>query len=80
MKQIDQEPGGYRVQRPDGSWTARVNKPLCRWMSIIGAGFLVWMGASFAQSGGDPLSALFFALGGFAVGALFTLSLKSIDW
>jgi membrane associated rhomboid family serine protease len=78
--QIDQKPEDYRVQRADGSWTQRVNKPLCRRLSLIGAGFLVWMGASFAQSGGDPLTAAFFALFGFLIGGLFTLSLKSIDW
>lgn len=78
--QIDQDPGEYRVQRPDGSWTQRVNKPLCRWLSLMGAAFLAYLGVRFAAEGGNGDFPLVFGIGGFFVGALFTLSLKSLNW
>ena len=75
MKEIDQDPGEYRVQRPDGSWTQRVNKPLCRWMSIT-LGIVTVM-AALAPGETLPIAIAFM---GFLTGGLFTLSLKSIDW
>lgn len=80
MHQIDQDPGDYRIQRPDGSWTQRVNKPLCRWGAIIGIGFFTWMAIAFQQDGGSISTAVLFGAIGFLVGGLITLSLKSIDW
>lgn len=75
MKQIDQEPGDYRVQRPDGSWTQRVDKGLCRWLSILSGSF-----ALMAALAPGEKSALAIAVMAFLSGGLFTLSLKSIDW
>ena len=76
MNQIDQGPGDYRVQRPDGSWTQRVNKPLCRGMSAGGMAFSAMM----ALASPEPIYAFVALVFGFLSGALFTLSLKSIDW
>lgn len=76
--QIDQKPEDYRVQRADGSWTQRVNKPLCRWLSIVSLAFAAWLALS---AGGDTTTIAFAcAAMAFAAGALLTLSLKSIDW
>jgi len=76
MKQIDQDPGDYRYQKPDGSWAYRVNKPLCRWLGVVGLAF----GAMSAIApGSGSMSAVATGLACFAAGCLITLSLKSID-
>lgn len=80
MKQIDQDPGDYRVQRQDGSWTQRVNKPLCRWMGIAGMVFLAYLAWALWREGGAPEIILGTAALAFACGTLITLSLKSTDW
>lgn len=72
--QIDQDPGSYRVQKPDGTWAHRVNKPMCRWLGIL-VGGVTLMGA-LAPGETIPIS---IAVGGFLTGCLITLSLKSID-
>lgn len=80
MKQIDQDPGDYRVQASDGSWQTRLNKPMCRVLAIMGAVFLAWLGISFVGEGGSPAIPFVFGFGGLLVGAAITLSLKSINW
>ncbi|UXN69904.1 hypothetical protein N8A98_22295 [Devosia neptuniae] len=80
MKQIDQDPGAYRFQKPDGSWGQRVDKRLCRWMGIGGLVVAAWFGTAYARDGGDPISALLFVVMGFVAGALITLSLKSLNF
>lgn len=75
MKQIDHDPGEYRVQAPDGSWQQRVNKPLCRWLGIAVGGF-----ALIAAIAPGETNALVIALAAFASGGLITLSLKSLNW
>ncbi len=76
MKQIDQDPSGYRVQRPDGSWTQRVDKPLCRWLGA----FALIFSAMAALASPEPIYAFCTLVFGFLGGGLITLSLKSIDW
>lgn len=80
MKQIDQDPGSYRVQRPDGYWTQRVDRRLCRGMALLGTGLITWLGVSFVQEGGSASIVAAFSLIGAAVGGLFVLSLRSTDW
>lgn len=79
MKQIDQDPGDYRIQKPDGTWGYRVNRPLCRWMGIIGLGFAAFLGWKFASEGNSFTDAMLFAAVGFASGSLITMSFRSID-
>jgi len=79
-KQIDQDPGGYRVQEPNGTWAHRVNKPMARVMAALGAGILVWLGAAFTLEGGSPFIPFVFGVGGACVGAALTMSLKSLNW
>lgn len=75
MKQIDQDPGGYRVQTENGEWIQRVNKPLCRWLGVAAVCFAGYL--AFASGGSVPL-----AIAGmsFVAGGLITLSLKSLNW
>ena len=79
MKQIDQDPGEYRVQRPDGTWTNRVNRKLCRNLAIVGSVFLAYSAWQFGAEGGSPIIVIFPSVFGAFVGALFMLSLRSID-
>lgn len=80
MKEIEQDPSGYRVQRPDGSWAYRVNKPMCRWGGIVALVFCGYMGLRFWAEGGDPWIVVGPVMLAFAAGALITMSLKSLDW
>lgn len=73
--QIDQDPGDYRVRRADGSWTTQLNKPLMRWLGILGGAM-----ALMAALAPGETNALVIGLLGFFSGAAITLSLKSIDW
>jgi len=76
--QIDLEPEKYRKQhRETGRWVQNIDKPMCRWMALIGVAFLVVMGSTQTPS----LQAMaLFAMVGAAVGALWVLSLRSTDW
>jgi hypothetical protein len=76
--QIKQDPGDYRVQAANGTWQTRLNKPLCRWMGLIGLGVAGYFALS---SGGETTSVALF-VGGmcFAAGGLITLSVKSLNW
>lgn len=80
MKQIDQDPGQYRIQRPDGSWGQRVDKPMARILAVICIILLTWLGVANMQDGTELMRFLPFAIVGFLIGALVTLSLRSIDW
>lgn len=77
--QIDLEPTEYRKQR-DGRWVQNINKPLCRWMAIVAAAFMVFFSWKFATEGGHPAIVLFSTAMGAGIGALLVLSLKSTDW
>lgn len=75
--QIDQKPEDYRVQRADGSWTQRVNKPLCRVGGLVFLGFAAFFATQLGES---SIAALYVGGMMFCAGVLITLSLKSIDW
>lgn len=79
MKEIDQDTAAYRVQKPDGTWTQRVDKRLCRWLSAIGFVFMAWMAYAIWQDGQNLLAPAFFGLFGALVGGLFVMSLRTID-
>lgn len=79
MKQIDQDPGDYRVQAADGGWQQRVNRPLCRWLGIAVLAFLAYSAWSFGTEGGNPILIIFAGVMGFCAGGLITLSLKPIS-
>lgn len=80
MKQIDQEPGAYRIQREDGSWTQRVDRKFCAGMAIVGIALLTWLGVAYIHDGGTAVTVVGFSGIGFLIGGLVTLSLRSIDW
>lgn len=81
MKQIDLKPVDYRTQDAEtGRWIEHVNKPLCRWLGIVGLLFCGYMAWGLWSEGTSPWPAIFMLIMGFACGALITLSLKSIDW
>lgn len=80
MHQIDQDPGGYRVQASDGSWQQRVNKPLCRWLGVACLVFMAYGAFQYWTEGGNPTTVLFATMMGFFAGGLITLSLKSLNW
>lgn len=81
MKQIDLNPVDYRTRDPkSGRWVEHVNKPLCRWGALVS---LAWCGYFAIRSWsewGTPWVVIAVTMTAFAAGALFTLSLKSIDW
>jgi len=79
MQQIDQDPSGYRFQKPDGSWGQRVDKKLCRWLGIVVIALLAFMAWKNFEETGDFTTPAVFGFMAFAAGALITLSLKSID-
>lgn len=83
MKQIDLEPHGYRKQDPrSGKWLHNVDKRFCRVYSLVGAALLV-AAATHAFISGQTSVALGLAAGGlfgFAIGGLFTMSLRNLDW
>lgn len=74
--QIDQDPGEYRVQRPDGSWTQRVDARFCRRMAIAGGFIALGFSLAYSSSGGNLLDAVLFWALGAAAGALAGLSAR----
>lgn len=80
-KQIDLDPTAYRKQDPrTGRWLENVDKRLTRWVSIVGMIVICWFGSVIVQDGTHWVIPTFFGAFGFAIGGLFTLSLKRLDW
>lgn len=83
QRQIDLGPEGYRKREPmTGRWLQNVDKRLCRVMSGVGlATTAIFVFAAYRDGTAEAIPSIIAAcILGFASGAAFTLSLKSIDW
>lgn len=79
MKQIDQDPASYRVQRPDGSWSHRTNRRLLLCLAAIATAFMAFLGWRFAAEGGNFDVPLTFWMMGALAGAAVALALRPTD-
>ena len=79
-KDIDLDTVEYKVRGEDGKYRMRPDRGLNRIMSIVVLGILAAVYVAYLR---DTLEWQVYAVivfFGFAAGALFTLSLKHIDW
>lgn len=80
-RQIDLDPHEYRKQdRLTGRWLQNVDRKLCRWASLIGPAWLIYVLWAMDESTSPVLIALSMFMFGALSGGLLILSFRKVDW